>query len=238
MPTSCWALLEKARPTPEPGTLVRVHVLAGLNARQRACIAHQTTRQGDARSAEPTKRLLPRQRTQLPRSCRGSRFLEVDPVEGGSANDYDYVGGDPVNGQDLDGRTSCLITASSTINRLRGGRRSMTFRIQLRCYNAKTRVASGDFRTEQNGRRVIDVAGGARFGVRTYSVQQTISCGGKNHSNCDGSYRMNWNLNFASPGLRWHGAGGCTNRQGTFFCHGSYGTSVTGNHKYGTYGGT
>lgn len=32
-----------------------------------------------------------------------SRFLEVDPIEGGSANDYDYVSGDPVNGLDLDG---------------------------------------------------------------------------------------------------------------------------------------
>ncbi|MGH2721743.1 MAG: RHS repeat-associated core domain-containing protein, partial [Actinomycetota bacterium] len=31
------------------------------------------------------------------------RFLEVDSVEGGSANDYEYVGGDPVNGLDLDG---------------------------------------------------------------------------------------------------------------------------------------
>jgi RHS repeat-associated protein len=31
------------------------------------------------------------------------RFLEVDPVAGGSANDYDYVHGDPVNGFDLAG---------------------------------------------------------------------------------------------------------------------------------------
>ena len=31
------------------------------------------------------------------------RFLGADPVEGGSANTYDYVGGDPVNGLDLAG---------------------------------------------------------------------------------------------------------------------------------------
>ncbi|MFI0738739.1 PA14 domain-containing protein [Streptomyces sp. NPDC021100] len=34
------------------------------------------------------------------------RFLQVDPVPGGSANDYDYVGADPVNGLDLAGTFS------------------------------------------------------------------------------------------------------------------------------------
>ncbi|WP_330334593.1 PA14 domain-containing protein [Streptomyces sp. NBC_00536] len=31
------------------------------------------------------------------------RFLQVDPVQGGSANDYDYVNADPINGLDLAG---------------------------------------------------------------------------------------------------------------------------------------
>ena len=32
------------------------------------------------------------------------RFLQVDRIEDGSANDYDYAGGDPVNGRDLSGQ--------------------------------------------------------------------------------------------------------------------------------------
>ena len=35
------------------------------------------------------------------------RFTSVDPIEGGSSNDYDYVDGDPVNALDLDG-SACL----------------------------------------------------------------------------------------------------------------------------------
>lgn len=37
------------------------------------------------------------------------RFLEVDPIEGGSANDYDYVSGEPVNRFDLDGTLDAWI---------------------------------------------------------------------------------------------------------------------------------
>ena len=37
-------------------------------------------------------------------SCRGSRFLQTDPVPGGSSNAYDYAGQNPVNNLDLSGR--------------------------------------------------------------------------------------------------------------------------------------
>jgi len=37
------------------------------------------------------------------------RFLAVDPVDGGSLNNYDYVGQDPINGFDLDGSKKCNI---------------------------------------------------------------------------------------------------------------------------------
>ncbi len=46
------------------------------------------------------------------------RFLEVDPVEGGSANDYEYAAGDPVNNADLTGMCSGFVRC---LNQLRNG---------------------------------------------------------------------------------------------------------------------
>lgn len=38
------------------------------------------------------------------------RFLTVDPVHGGSANNYEYTAGDPINNYDLDGQRKCKST--------------------------------------------------------------------------------------------------------------------------------
>jgi RHS repeat-associated protein len=35
------------------------------------------------------------------------RFLQTDPIIGGSSNNYDYTNGDPINGTDLTGQSSC-----------------------------------------------------------------------------------------------------------------------------------
>lgn len=47
------------------------------------------------------------------------RFLGVDPIEGGSANDYDYTNGDPINQMDLSGLAPSCNKNRSLCNRYR-----------------------------------------------------------------------------------------------------------------------
>ncbi|HVL91027.1 MAG TPA: RHS repeat-associated core domain-containing protein, partial [Actinomycetota bacterium] len=43
------------------------------------------------------------------------RFLQIDPVKGGNANDYDYCTADPINCYDLDGRLGWLRKAANFV---------------------------------------------------------------------------------------------------------------------------
>ncbi|GGQ83753.1 hypothetical protein GCM10010166_62420 [Couchioplanes caeruleus subsp. azureus] len=58
------------------------------------------------------------------------RFLSVDPVYGGSANDYDYGNADPVNNTDLDGRCVCWEPIARAIERGINGIINLAFAIQ------------------------------------------------------------------------------------------------------------
>lgn len=75
------------------------------------------------------------------------RFLEVDPVEGGSSNDYDYVDGDPVNACDLDGHRS---------NGLKTFQRCMALWVKIRSQQRNIKKRANDFFINKRNERLGD----------------------------------------------------------------------------------
>jgi RHS repeat-associated protein len=94
------------------------------------------------------------------------RFLQVDPVSSGSANDYDYVNQNPLNAFDLDGRIPCgpCQAMGHAIKSLVGSvQRAVYYTTEVVCYG------SAGVQTVQAVRITYKILGGLRYVTnRTY----------------------------------------------------------------------
>ena len=117
-------------------------------------------------SLQPTMEMGARQY-----SPRLGRFIEQDPIEGGSANDYDYVGGDPVNRLDVTG-TICWSCAARRVGNL--------VRHPVSTIGSYTvaRLSRGKCRGYQGMNVCTGVKGPAGWFIRSVLKKDAITLGG------------------------------------------------------------
>jgi len=124
------------------------------------------------------------------------RFLSVDSVEGGSANDYDYANQDCVNQYDLDGRASVTDRVAVRLNRFYKGMCTGTARrilgatswtgifkystpaiagTQFWMRKASTKPAWAAFKASGSGKLLLGLSR-AVFWVGAYATVAEVSC--------------------------------------------------------------
>ena len=126
---------------------------------------------------------------------------EVDPVEGGSANDYDYTNADPVNSTDLDGEWPSCNRCRTRYNSIERGARS----IKNGCYFGR-----------RTGRQSCRGASAFRRGS---AIVVSFACGGRLSKSCRRTACIF--IRGALPGTyierAWHNSWKFTSRCGWFW---------------------
>lgn len=128
------------------------------------------------------------------------RFAQVDPVVGGSANDYDYAYQDPVNGRDLDGRCGilCDINALDDCPEIKG---------RAVAAAGSNPFCVGEIKTQRQARRAVNrivlyiVTHAAGF-LRDHRIRVAIH---PPHHREGNHYQRHIQINIWKPGVKGSG---------------------------------